>query len=132
VICWLYSLAVDYAPPIDFDRWLACAFYAIALLVAIKHYSAISTGGLVSRGIFDEYRKQAERDREEIKDELHGIEGKIEKFGTDNYKARRLLYGRVNAQSNALYFLAGQIAKGPELRRILDRAEQLNSEADGE
>lgn len=126
----LLILASDYTPPADFDRWLACAFYVIALLVALKHYQMLSSGNLLSRDMFNVYQKHAEEDRKEIKDGLSALEGKIEAGGTSQYNARRRMHKQLNAHANALHFIAGQHNHGAEIKRILDSADKEADEAD--
>lgn len=150
-------LATDYTPPAGFSEWIACAFYAFGIFVAIAHYRNLGqaknvrieaniattdyvdgavremkkvVGGLLTEKSFEEYKKVAERDRGELKDsveDLNGkieeVEGKIEKFSGDNYRSRRGMHKKINAHSNALYFMAGQSPNSGAIKRILERGE---------
>jgi hypothetical protein len=153
------TIAAEYAPPEGFSQWVACAFYMFGIFVAIRHYQTLGhtknvriqgdiatmeevkliTDKLLEERTFNNYKETAERDREDLKECLKEVKAdidkandKLDKFGTDQYKARRALHGKVNAQSNALYFIAGQHKDGREIKNILDRAQALNTEADGE
>jgi hypothetical protein len=77
------------------------------------------------------HHAHAEEEREELKEAIKDAAEKFERFTTDSYRSRRELHRRVNAHSNVLHFLAGQHQSGPEMRRILDRAEASSQGDEG-
>lgn len=83
--------------------------------------------GLLTTREFLIRHEHAEGERKELKDSLEKALEQFERFTSDSYRSLRELHRRVNAHSNVLHFLAGQHQSGPEMRRILDRAETASS-----
>ncbi|HMJ06371.1 MAG TPA: hypothetical protein VK474_08980 [Chthoniobacterales bacterium] len=83
-----------------------------------------SIGALLRAETFGIYQRHADRDREELKGVVETLSSELKQYSGDGYRSRRAMHKKVNAHSNALFFMAGQHPHGGEIKRILERADE--------
>jgi gas vesicle protein len=77
------------------------------------------TREVLGKEAFSDYRTHADRDRQEIKESLKDLMSKVEKFGSENYRARKEMHRTINAHSNALSYMAAQHEQGAKIHQLL-------------